>query len=51
VSVTVDLAAERVQTQTGDLSHGWPVVGAAAVEGSETEHQLPELERLGEVVV
>ena len=47
----MDLAAERIQPQTGDLSHGWPVVGAAAVERSETEHELLELERLGEVVV
>ena len=31
--------------------HGRPVVGAPAVERSETEHELPELERLREVVV
>ena len=50
-AVAVDLAAERIQTQTCDLSHGRPVVGAPAVECSETEHELLEFERLGEVVV
>src|ERR671935_251129 len=33
-TVAVDLAAERVQPQAGDLSHGWPVVCAPAVERS-----------------
>ena len=41
-AVAVDLAAERIQPQTCDLSHGWPVVGAPAVECSETEHELSE---------
>ena len=50
-AVAVDLAAERIQPQTCDLSHGRPVVRAPAVERSETEHELPELERLREVVV
>src|SRR4029453_3662758 len=27
-AVAVDLAAERIQSQTCDFSHGWPVVGA-----------------------
>src|SRR5579872_6819528 len=50
-AVAVDLPAERIQTQTCELSHRWPVVGAPAVERSETEHELPELERLRKVVV
>src|SRR5437762_7366054 len=50
-AVTVDLSAERIQPQTCDLAHWWPVVGAPAVECSETEHELLELERLREVVV
>src|SRR5439155_23099675 len=50
-AVAVDLSAERIQPQTCDLSHGWPVVGAPAVERSETEHELSECERLREVVV
>ena len=50
-AVAVDLSAERIQPQTCDLSHGRPVVGAPAVERSETEHELSELERLREVVV
>src|SRR4051794_11838703 len=33
-AVAVDLAAERIQPQTRDLSDGWPVVGAPAVECS-----------------
>src|SRR4051794_26943972 len=49
--VAVDLAAERIEPQAGDLSHRRPVVGASAVERSESEHELFELERLGEVVV
>src|SRR4029077_14266449 len=49
--VAVDLAAERVQPQACDLSHGRPVVRTPAVERSETEHELLELERLREVVV
>src|ERR1700736_1620873 len=43
-AVAVDLAAERIQTQAGDLSHGWPVVRATSVERSETE--FLECERL-----
>ena len=50
-AVAVDLSAERIQPQARDLSHGWPVVGAPAVERSEPEHELLELERLREVVV
>src|SRR5918912_854609 len=50
-AVSVDLAAERIQTQACDLSHGWPVVGAPAVERSEPEHEFLECERLREVVV
>ena len=50
-AVAVDLAAERIQPQARDLPHGRPVVRAPAVERSETEHELPELERLREVVV
>src|SRR5207248_6192946 len=50
-AVAVDLAAERIQAQAGDLSHGWPDVSTPAVERSETEHELLELERLREVVV
>ena len=49
--VAVDLSPERIQPQTCDLSHGWPVVGAPAVERSEPEHEFLEFERLGEVVV
>ena len=49
--VAVHLAAERIQSQACDLSHGRPVVRAPAVECSETEHELPQLERLREVVV
>ena len=50
-AVAVDLAAERIHTQTRDLPHGRPVVGAPAVERSEAEHELSELEGLREVVV
>src|SRR5207248_3582441 len=50
-ALAVDLAAERIQPQACDLSDGWPVVGAPAVEGSEPEHEFSELERLREVVV
>src|SRR4051812_25002904 len=50
-AVAVDLSAERVQPQARDLSHRGPVVGAPAVERSESEHELLELEGLGEVVV
>src|ERR1700739_4778142 len=50
-AVAVDLAAERIQAQTRDLSHGWPAVAAATVQRSETEHELLERERLREVVV
>src|SRR5438105_3032995 len=50
-AVAVDLAAERIQTQTCDLSHRRPVVCTSTVERPETEHELSELERLGEVVV
>src|SRR5215472_14539202 len=50
-AVPVDLPAERIQTQARDLPHGWPVVGAPAVERSEAEHEFSQFERLGEVVV
>jgi len=50
-AVAVDLSAERIQPKTCDLSHRWSVVGAPAVERSETEHELSKVERLGEVVV
>ena len=50
-AVAVDLAPERIQPQARDLSHGRPVVGAPAVERSEAEDELSELERLREVVV
>src|SRR3954451_20376306 len=49
--VAVDLAAERIEPQTGDLPHRRPVVRAPAVERSEPEHELLEVERLREVVV
>src|SRR6185437_4483870 len=39
------------QPEPSDLPHGRSAVGAPAVEGSETEHELAELERLREVVV
>src|SRR5207248_9720647 len=44
-AVAVDLAAERIQPQTCDLSHGWHVVRAPAVERSQTEHELSVGER------
>src|SRR4029453_13323546 len=50
-AVAVDLSAERIQPETCNLSHGRPVVGTPAVERSEPEHELSELERLREVVV
>src|SRR5436305_6840591 len=50
-AVAVDLTAERIQPQTCDLLHRWPVVGTPAVERSETKYELPEFERLREVVV
>src|SRR6185312_3210650 len=50
-AVAVDLAAERIQTHTGDLPHGRPAVAAATVERSETKHKLLEFEGLGEIVV
>src|SRR4029450_8320203 len=50
-SVSVDLAAERIQSQAGYLAHGRSVVCAPAVECSEPEHELLEFEGLGEVVV
>src|SRR3954449_13318650 len=50
-AVAVDLSAERIQPQACDLSHGRPRVDAPAVERSETEHELSELERLREVIV
>jgi hypothetical protein len=50
-AVAVDLAAERIQAQPGDLEHGRPVVGAPAVERPQAEHELLQLERLGEVIV
>ncbi len=51
VPVAVNLAAEGVQTQAGDLPHGWPVVGTPAVECPEPEDEFLELEWLGQVVV
>ena len=50
-AVAVDLAAERIDAQARDLAHGRPVVGAPAVQRPEPEHELLELEGLGEVVV
>src|SRR3954452_5519219 len=50
-AVAVHLASERIEPDTCDLSHRRPVVGTAAVECPETEHELSELERLREVVV
>ena len=50
-AVAVDLAAERIQPQPGDLPHRRPVVRAPAIERPEPEHELAELERLREVVV
>src|SRR5262249_12879834 len=50
-AVAVDLAAERIQAQARDLSHGWPALGTPAVESSDAEPQLLELERLRDVVV
>ena len=50
-AVAVDLAAERIEPQARDLEHRRPAVGAPAVERSETQHELLELERLREVVV
>src|SRR3954452_16905385 len=49
--VAVDLAAERVEPQARDLAHGRPVVRTPAVERTQSEHELPELERLRQVVV
>src|ERR1041385_1678329 len=50
-AVAVDLAAERIQPQTGDLSHRRPRGGAPAVERSGRQHELSHVERLREVVV
>src|SRR6202008_3818568 len=50
-AIAVNLSAEGIETQTCELSPGWSVVAAPAVQRSETEHELLELERLGEVVV
>ena len=50
-AVAVDLSAEGIHPQTGDHSHRWPAVRAPAIERSEPEHELSELERLREVVV
>src|SRR4029077_74330 len=50
-AVPVDLAAERIQAQACDFPHGRPVVRTPAVECPEPEHELLQLERLGEVVV
>src|SRR6478735_1761397 len=33
------------------LLHGWPAVGAPAVECSQAQHELAQGERLGQVVV
>src|SRR3954471_19345591 len=43
-AVAVDLAAERIQPQTCNLPYRRPVMGAPAVERSETKHELSELE-------
>src|SRR3954453_2864166 len=50
-AVAVDLSAERIQPQTCDLSHGRPGMRAPAIERSEKEYELSELERLRQVVV
>src|SRR3954471_7792178 len=50
-AVAVDLPPKRVEPQAGDLPDGRPAIGAPAVERSESEHELAELERLREVVV
>src|SRR3954471_17309593 len=50
-AVAVNLAAERIQPQIRDLAHRRSVMRTPAVERSETEHELLELEGLGEVVV
>src|SRR6266581_8591158 len=34
-AVAIDLAAEGIQSEAGELSHRWPVVGAPAVERPE----------------
>src|SRR4029450_4288972 len=49
--VAVDLTAGRIQPHARDLLDGRPVVGAPAIERSETQNELLELERLREVVV
>src|SRR5262245_18011090 len=41
-AVAVDLAAKSIQSQACDLPHGWPDVGASAVERSEPEHALSQ---------
>src|SRR4051794_6401469 len=50
-AVAVDLPAERIQAQARDLPDGRAVVCTPAVERSESQHELAELERLREVVV
>jgi hypothetical protein len=50
-AVAVDLPTKRIQTHSCDLSHGRPDVGPPAVERSQPQHELPELERFREVVV
>src|SRR5690606_9021428 len=46
-----DLAAERVQPQPGELPNRRPAVPPPPVQGPEPEHELTQLERLGQVVV
>src|SRR6185369_11698118 len=50
-AVAIDLPPEGIQPEACDLSHGWPRVGAPAVERAETEHELLEREGLRQVVV
>src|SRR6185295_14903509 len=50
-AAAVDLSPERIEPQTCDLSHRWPLVRTPAVERAETEHELAELERFRQIVV
>ena len=50
-AVAVDLAAERIKPQAGDLAHGRPVVRTPAIERPQPQDELLQLERLREVVV
>jgi hypothetical protein len=49
--VAEDLPAERIEPQTGDLVDRGPGVRAPTVERPQPQDELPQLERLGEVVV